>query len=838
MDKFNLLEVTKPIRYVGLEFNAYRKKWSQVDVRWVLAFPDVYEVGFSHLGLKILYHILNSQEEVLADRVYTPWPDMEEKLVASGEFLRGIETGYPLKDFDFVGFSLQYELSYSNVLTTLQLGGIPVWSKDRQEEDPWVAGGGPCVFNSEPVADFFDFLVIGEGEEVVLEITKVFREWKSSKKRKRIEFLEEIRKIPGVYIPSFFSVSFKPDGEIAEIKPLYEDYKQVTKRVIQDLDTQSPLFESELVPTCGVVHDRLTVEIARGCTRGCRFCQAGFIYRPVRERRPEEVFCKILKILENTGYEEVGLLSLSAGDYCAISSLVDSLIKAFYDKKVSLSLPSLRVGTLSSEIMKSIREIRKTGFTLAPEAGTERLRKAINKDISTEELLKTSEEAFKLGWKLIKLYFMIGLPFEEDSDVDGIVCLCEELWKMGKPYRGGLHVGVSTFVPKPHTPFQWFGQRERDYIKDKISFLMERFKKLKGVELKWHEPAQSFWEAVLARGDRRLSKVIWRAWKMGARMDGWTELFKENVWLKASLAEGLDPYFFAQRTINSLEILPWEHISCGVSRDFLEEEKNKALSYEFTEDCRFRGCSSCGVCDFEHIKPLLYDKTPAIEVSKFVVKAEKEKGVFWYRFVYQKLGRARYISQTDLQRLFERSLRRAKLPLVFSQGFHPHPRISFVQALPVGMESYFEEGWVALQEKLFPGEIIERWNRELPEGLKIIYVGLEDKKEVGSKERLVKYVVEGLEEDNIRKLEEAWLRRITFELRKKDKIFPAEKIWLDFSKIGLSSVELLFLESDGCFFRPSDLMASLGFSDDFTRKLKIAKVGYVVLGEDKICLQN
>ncbi len=822
-----LLLVEKPGRYVPYEINTHKKNWNDASIRWVLVFPDVYEVGLSHLGLRILYHILNNTDGILADRAYTPWPDRENQLRSQKQPLCSHELNKPLSLFDFVGFSLQYELCYTNVLTVLDLANIPLLAKNRKERDPFIVAGGPCTFHAEPVADFFDFMVLGESEEVLEEIHEVYNIWKNSK-FSRESFLEEIRKIPGIYVPSLFSIKYKPNGEIEAIIPKYPDYQTVRKRIVKDIDAASPICPDDIVPVLGIVHDRLNIEIARGCTRGCRFCQAGFVYRPVRERHPEKVLKYIKEGLKKTGYEEISLLSLSTGDYSAIQTLIPQITSELIEEKIAVSLPSLRVGTLTSEIVESIKSIRKTGFTLAPEAGSERLRRAINKQISTDELIETARYVFHAGWKLLKLYFMIGLPTERDEDIEALIDLCVGLWKLGKSPRGRLHVSVSTFVPKPHTPFQWCGQAEKSYIEATITYLKKRFRPYRSIELKWHNPGQSFWEAVMARGDRRLGKVILKAWQMGARLDGWTELFREDIWKEASKISNLNPKFYANRTIDFSEILPWSHISCGVNTDYLKEEYKKALEFQFTSDCRTGKCTKCGVCDFKTIQPVLWKNYQGISVEKAtpVSSSNKQEKPHWYKFTYTKLGAAKFFSQVDIQRLLSRAARRANLPLAYSKGFHPAPRMSFLDALPIGVESLDEIGWIAFEANVHTKDIMARWNEQLLEGISILEMTPLDKKPVITRPLSYTYRLENISEEEIKILNSFVTSEIsTIIVRKKNSEISvfAKDIVKNFSVLDNHSLEVSIKYGDLPLIRPLDILTSAGISKRRVYEIRILK---------------
>jgi radical SAM family uncharacterized protein/radical SAM-linked protein len=806
-----LYGVEKPGRYLACEINAFRKSFDRARVRFALAFPDVYEVGMSHLGLKLLYEFLNQTEDVMADRVYAPWFDLERNLREAGEPLRGLETQRPLRDFDFVGFSLQYELSYTNILTMLDLGGIPIQAKERGPKDPWVIGGGPCTFNPEPLAEIFDFFVLGEAEEVLPELIEVFRGWQSSK-GERENFLEEIRKIGGIYIPSFFIVSYQPGGIIAAIEPRYIDYISVSKRLIPDLDGSSPIPVKPLVPLLDIVHNRLGLEIARGCTGGCRFCQAGFIYRPVRERHPSVVVERAKEALANSGFEEMSLLSLSTGDYCQIGPLLTALMGHFLPRKIAVSFPSMRVGTLTPELMELIRRVRKTGFTLAPEAGSERLRRVINKRILGEDLLVAAENAFDLGWRLLKLYFMIGLPSENQADLDALVRLCLDVWHLGKPSRSSVNVSISTFVPKPQTPFQWVPQIEGHVIESHLRELKARLKR-PGLRVKWHQADHSFLEAVFARGDRRLGKVMMGAWKLGARFDGWTEAFRDDLWQQAFTEEGLDASFYANRERSLEEILPWDHLSAGVTKDFLAQEYQRALQEEFTEDCRFGPCSQCGVCDHLTVQPVLHkDLDEAVSLHDEAVPQEDE-ACYLYWFRYSKIDAGRFYGQLEVAQSFSRAVRRAGLPAVMTKGFHPHVKLSFVEALPLGLESRIEEGYLSLSQRLEAAEIHSRLNEQLPVGLGVEEVIPIERPFSRPPNRRVTCVISELIPWRVHRILQNWPRRLAETLYKKTKRGEVRgtlgDILLDVRQLNESSLEMDIYEGPQMNFRPMAILNHL-----------------------------
>lgn len=587
-----LYQVTRPARYTGGEWNSVIKNWDKTALRFALCYPDLYEIGMSNMALPILYDILNRQPDVLAERVFAPWTDMEAALRAAGIPLLSLESKRPLKDFDVIGFSLDYELTYTNVLNILDLAQLPVLASARDDSHPVVIAGGSCCLNPEPMSDFIDFFVIGEGEEVLPELVDSLRLWKKEKASKK-ELLHEVAKIPGVYVPGFYKVEYQSDGLVKSITPTATEAKAVIERRI--VAKLPPPVTKPVVPYIEVVHDRGAVEIQRGCTRGCRFCQAGVIYRPRRQRPQSEVIKAVGELIANCGYDEVSLVSLSSSDYPRIEELVASLVRDY--KNLALSLPSLRIDSFSVKLMEALPSRRKTGLTFAPEAGSDRLRRLINKGTTEAEILETAAAAFARGWRSLKLYFMLGLPTETMADIEATIQLVAKIRAAGKGTKGGMpqvRISLSTFIPKPHTPFQWVAQESEEQLSAKHELLKQGLRR-KGSHLSWSDPRISLLEAALSRGDRRLGKVIHDAWKSGSTFDAWGERFNYPNWLDAFAKSGLEPAFYAHRERSLDELLPWSHIDAGVSLDFLKREYQRSLKGEATPDCREQPCHACGL---------------------------------------------------------------------------------------------------------------------------------------------------------------------------------------------------------------------------------------------------
>lgn len=595
-----LKRVEKPGRYIGGELHAAMKKPEDTAARFAFAFPDLYEIGMSYLGLQILYHQLNRQDGIFCERVFAPAGDMEALMREEHVPLMTLETKTPVKEMDFLGFTLQYEMSFTTILNMLDLGGIPIYAKDRGEEFPLIVAGGPCAFNPEPLADFIDLFLIGDGENALPDLVKKYIECKQNGVCTKEAFLKEACQMPGVYVPRFYEYTYHGDGTIKELCKLYDKAPLPVRRAILPEIESVDFPVDPVIPIVEAVHDRAVVETFRGCTRGCRFCQAGMIYRPVRERSKERILDLAKQQLENTGNDELSLLSLSTSDYSCFEDLTMALIDYTKKENISLSLPSLRIDKFAFDVLNRIQEYKKSGLTYAPEAGTQRLRDVINKGVTENDIYQSIEQALELGWKHIKLYFMIGLPTETDEDLDGIVEIARKIRELNYQVNGpkggrfSLTVSVSNFVPKAHTPFQWAAQDTPEMFEAKHNYLAERLKKLKGVTFNYHDNKTSAYEAVFARGDRRCSRLLYEAFRAGCRLDGWTEYFNRAGWETAFAESGIDVDFYTTRARSFDEILPWDIIDSGISKKFLRSEAEKALAAETTQDCR-HGCVGCGM---------------------------------------------------------------------------------------------------------------------------------------------------------------------------------------------------------------------------------------------------
>ncbi len=717
-------KVQNPSQYLGEEINAVIKDAGLISCRMALCFPDIYKIGMSNLGVKILYSIINSHKDLWAERVFAVEGDLEDILRENAEPLRSLESHSPLCEFDILGFSISTELCYTEILNMLELGAVPLLAKDRKDADPFVIAGGPSVYNPEPIADFFDFFVLGEGEDVLPEICKKVGECRKAGIR-RAEIIRQISAIKGVYVPSFYDISY--DGaKVKSITKKDENLPNPAKVYIEDIN-DSPYPLDMIIPYGQPVFDRLSVEIDRGCTGGCRFCQAGITYRPVRERNPKKVLEIVEKGLAATGFDDVSLASLSSGDVGNIEPLVKLLMDKTEKDKVSLSLPSMRSGTLTDELIAEISRVRQTGFTITGEAGSERLRAVINKKISDEEIIDTARKVLRGGWRNLKLYFMIGLPTETDEDVESIVSLVKKidaLIENGKRFRK-INVGVSQFVPKPFTAFQWVPMDSVEELLRKKIILIKAFKKMKAASLKGHEVEMSFIEGVFARGDRRLGAVIQKAFKKGCRLDGWSDKFRYDFWLDAFEESGIEPSDYTVREREQGETFPWEHIDIGVSRKYLFREYSLSRQEEITNDCRTDKCLACGL----HKKhKRLEELIEPLERMKAESDNSDGKDAFRYRFAFRKVGLARYLSHLEIKTAFGRAVRRAGLPVAYSQGKHPHPKFHFGPAVSVGISSLCEFIDVDLTQEIATVELLDTMRDKFEKGLEFYDVSFLERK--------------------------------------------------------------------------------------------------------------
>ena len=701
-----LQRVLKPARYTGGEFNAIIKDHSKIDCKFALALPDVYEVGMSNLGLAILYNILNKRDDTACERVYAPWTDMEAEMRNLNIPLFALESKAAIKDFDFLGFSLQYEMIFTNVLNMLDLSGISIYANERGEDEPFIVGGGPCVYNVEPMADFFDFFVIGEGEEVLGEVVDLFIKWKSEGRQGgRRGFLERLLSVDGIYVPSFYKPLYL-DKNFIGLQKLNANAKEIIyKRVVKDMNLV-PSVERPIVPYLDIVHNRIMLELFRGCSRGCRFCQAGICYRPARERTSENLSDMARKLVDATGYDEISLTSLSSADYSCLQHLVDELMEDFKNEKVSFSLPSLRIDSFSIELAHKLQQVRKSGLTFAPEAGTQRLRDVINKGVTEENLLTACAAAFEKGWKSVKLYFMMGLPTETDEI---------------KGKRGvTVTVSVSCFVPKPFSPFQWFAQIPIEEFERRQQLLKENIHD-RAIKFNYHNAKLSILEGVIARGDRRIAEVIYTAWKNGAKFDGWSDLFKFDIWMQAFEICGIDPKYYNERDLDFYEALPWDHTSPGVRKNFLIDEWNKAMEWQLTQDCRRTHCTGCGICPNLGVNVIDYAGANHNNISKtHSALCIHHSALTKYRAQIRKGKEIAVLSHLDYVDLYARALIRSKLPIAYSEGFNPHIKMSFATALAVGVTSDAEYMDFQLTQDLPAAEVMKLLNKQLPKGAEII----------------------------------------------------------------------------------------------------------------------
>jgi radical SAM family uncharacterized protein/radical SAM-linked protein len=708
-----LPHVEKPARYIGAEANIIIKDHQKTPCKIALSFPDMYEIGTSHMGIQVLYNIINKHPKALAERVFAPAPDFSKYLKDQKVPLSTLETHTPLYQFNILGFSLLYELNYTNILSILSLCNIPFYSSERDHTYPFIIAGGPCMCNPEPVSDFFDAIVIGDGEHVIIQMIE---SWLDCNKDRQ-SVLAAWDKLAGLYVPQFFQPQKSDNNQYSRISK-NSSKKCVRRAIVGNLDKIA--FPDHPVIAVGKpVHDRYSLEIARGCSRGCRFCQAGMIYRPIRERSVHQLLQLASTALASTGYDEISLLSLSSGDYSHINTLMSQIMSYCHQERIAVSLPSLRAGTLTPELMALIKQVRKTGFTIAPEAGSDRLRKVINKNITEEQIFNTVTSAFEMGWQLIKLYFMIGLPTETPDDIDEMIDLVKRLRTVIKKYskKAHLNVSVSTFIPKPHTPFQWCQQISLEQSKKTISYLKEQFN-IKGIRFKWQDPHVSFMEGIWSRGDRQLSSVLVKAFESGCQFDGWNDLFRFDLWQKAfAEADISQEQYLSGRSFE--RSLPWDHIDVRIKRSFLIDEFQKAMNETQTGDCRTDKCNLCGCCDFKEIKPVADQKIQADQFPerKRIPDLTYQKILF----TYSKKLNARFLGHLELVTIIIRAFRRAGFRFEYSQGFHPMPKVSFGDPLPSGMASE-EEYFFASIDHENPSQKIEtqsldRVNTQLPKGL-------------------------------------------------------------------------------------------------------------------------
>jgi len=718
-----LLQMKKPAQYLGGELNAVCKKDQEILVNFALAFPDLYEVGMSHLGIQILYQLINSDEDSWAERAYMPMEDMEAHLRESSESLVSLESNRPLHQFDVLGFSLQYELCATNILCMLELGNVPLMADERDDSHPLVLGGGPYSYHPEAIAPFFDAFFLGDAEEAIPEMLEILKQAKTSSWGRK-KTLEALSQIEGIYVPTRWEAKFDGEGFFTGIIAKDESRPEILRRLLPTMEG-APYVSKPLVPNINTVHNRLSVEVMRGCVRGCRFCQAGYLYRPQRERSPEEIVSIVGETLPETGYEELSLLSLSTADYCSVVPLLKTLMDTYAkDDKLAVSFPSTRVDSLKPDVLEQVQRVRRTGFTIAPEGGTQRIRDVINKGVTDEQILETVGNVFRMGWTGIKMYFMLGLPTETDEDLEGIIDIARRIKKMPEAKAKAITVSVSTHVPKPHTPFQWAEQNHPEEVVRKQRLLAEGLKKV-GVNFRYHDAFSSFLEGIFCRAGREIAPVVKRAYEIGARLDAWNEHLSEDTWMQAFMDCGVDPYYYLRgREVE--EPLPWDHLSCGIPKSYFAKEWRRALRDKETPDCLTQSCSVCGACDYDSRRNVLWPREDSSErLSQIdfgdarLAGAVDSENTWHYRLKYEKTGNFRMLGHLEMARVVHRAFMRAGIILDFTKGFHPMPRISFGPPLQLGIESEQEHMDCALLEECDKESLRTKLNEVMPQGLSV-----------------------------------------------------------------------------------------------------------------------